>query len=63
MAGVVFTARAERKGNDPARVRSDIFQGFAGDALEQPRNDDRVRKGGLAELLGGDQNFGFSQDQ
>ena len=62
MGGVVFRAGTERAGDDPARVRADIFQGFVGDALEQARNNDRIRERGLAQLLMGDQNLGFGKN-
>ncbi len=56
---VALRSGAERTGNDPARVGADIFQGPVRNALEQARNYDRVREGGLAQLLMGDQDLGF----
>ncbi len=57
MGDVALSGGTERAGNDPARVRADIFKGFIGDALEQARNDDRVRECGFTQLLMGDQNL------
>jgi len=59
MDGMLPASGAERAGDDPARIGTDIFQCPVRQALEQARDDRRIREDGSAQLLMGDQGLGF----